>query len=58
MLFFFWKKKGIFPSDIMARSAGEKLVLRAFFELEVEEHNRALAKYSKDAMPMIDITNM
>ena len=37
MAYYYWTRKGIRPSVFSEMSPEEKLVVRAFFELEVEE---------------------
>lgn len=40
MMYYYWRYGRIRPSQIYEMLAGEKLLLRAFYELEVEEKNK------------------
>lgn len=37
MMYWNWKKRGVRPSEFYKMSKGEQLILRAFFEYEVDE---------------------
>lgn len=39
-MYYYWKEKGILPSVIYNLSSGEFKVIRAFFELEIEEKRK------------------
>ncbi|MBD8500742.1 MULTISPECIES: hypothetical protein [Paenibacillus] len=41
MLYYYWSRKGIRPSIIQSMSAGERHLIRAFFEMELEERHKA-----------------
>lgn len=43
MCYYYWKTKGVRPSEIYNASPGEKLFIRACYELELEE-KKQLAK--------------
>ncbi|CAH0121049.1 MULTISPECIES: hypothetical protein [unclassified Paenibacillus] len=40
MLYYYWSRKGIRPSEIHNMPAGERSLIRAFYELELEERER------------------
>ena len=40
MMYYYWKNKGIRPSVFYNMPEGEKTVLRAFFEQEIEDMKR------------------
>jgi len=43
MLYYYWSRRGIRPSDIHNMPPGEQLLVRAFFEYEMDEREK-LAK--------------
>lgn len=55
MLYHLWRDKGIYPSDFYSRSKGEQLILRAFYEYELEERNRILSNTELKIMPIMDV---
>jgi len=46
MLYYYWSRKGIRPSEIYGMAPGEQLLIRAFYEAELEERDR-LARTGK-----------
>lgn len=40
MMYYYWTRRGVRPSVFYNMSEGEKTVVRAFYELEIEEKNR------------------
>ena len=57
MMYYYWTRHGIRPSVLFNMPMGERLVIRAFFEHEREEVNRAL-KVQKNIMPVVDLLQM
>lgn len=44
MMYHYWKTKGIRPSVFYTMPKGEQLMIRAFFELEIDERNENIKK--------------
>lgn len=40
MMYYYWSRKGIRPSVFYNMSAGERIVIRAFFEEEIKEKEK------------------
>lgn len=40
MLYYYWSRRGIRPSEIYNMPPGEQLLIRAFYEYEREERGR------------------
>ncbi len=57
MLYHLFHKHHFPPSMYYDAAEGEKVVLRAMVEKEIEEHNRA-AKSAKGAMGVVDIMRL
>ncbi|WP_442601724.1 hypothetical protein [Paenibacillus sp. KN14-4R] len=51
MLYYYWSRKGIRPSEIHNMPAGERHLLRVFYEMELEEREK-LAKLGKPMFTM------
>lgn len=47
MMYYYWKTKGIRPSIFYRMSKGEQIVVRAFFEKELEEKNEMIKQMEK-----------
>lgn len=47
MMYYYWKTKGIRPSIFYQMSKGEQVVIRAFFEKELEEKNEMIRQMEK-----------
>lgn len=47
MMYYYWKTKGIRPSIFYQMSKGEQIVIRAFFEKELEEKNELIKQMEK-----------
>ena len=56
-MYYYWTRHGIRPSVLFNMPMGERQVIRAFFEYEREEVNRAL-KGQKNIMPVVDLLQM
>ncbi|PEJ57397.1 hypothetical protein CN692_13365 [Bacillus sp. AFS002410] len=52
MMYYYWKTKGVFPSVFKRIKDGEWQIIRAFYELEIEERNQFL---SSGAFPVIPV---
>jgi len=50
LMYWNWKKRGIRPSVIYSMPKGELTILRAFFELEMEEEKQKMKALEKGAM--------
>lgn len=46
MMYWYWKKKGIRPAVFYQIPYGELTIIRAFYELEVEEENEKIKALS------------
>lgn len=46
MMYWYWKKKGIRPSVFYQIPYGELTIIRAFYELEIEEENEKIKALS------------
>lgn len=57
MMYYYWTRHGIRPSVLFNMPMGERLVIRAFFEHERGEINKAL-KGQKNIMPVVDLLQM
>ena len=57
MMYYYWTRHGIRPSVLFNMPIGERLVIRAFFEHERSEVNKAL-KGQKNIMPVVDLLQM
>ena len=55
MLFHYWKRHGILPSVLFNLPIGEKIVLRAFFEQEMEDRQKILR--AGKVFPTLDVVN-
>jgi hypothetical protein len=55
MLFYYWKRHGILPSVLFNLPIGEKLVIRAFYEQEIEDTQKVV-KTGK-VFPVFDVAN-
>ena len=53
MLYHYWKRHGILPSVLYNLPIGEKIVLRAFYEREMEEKYKAIR--TGKVFPVIDM---
>ncbi|WP_198957423.1 hypothetical protein [Paenibacillus selenitireducens] len=40
MLYYYWSRKGIRPSELHNLPAGEQWLIRVFYEMEMEERER------------------
>lgn len=48
MMYFFWVRHHLRPSDFIQAGYGEKIVLRALFLKEIEEDEKLQKKIGKD----------
>jgi hypothetical protein len=53
MLYHYWIRHGILPSVLYNLPVGEKIVLRAFYEHEMEEKHKAIQ--TGKVFPVIDL---
>jgi hypothetical protein len=53
MMYWYWKKKGIRPSVFYQIPYGELTIIRAFYELEVEEENEKIKALSGMPCPAL-----
>lgn len=56
-MYYYWTRHGIRPSVLFDMPIGERQVIRAFYEHEREEINRAL-RGQKSVMPVVDLLQM
>lgn len=56
-MYYYWTRHGIRPSVIFGMPPGERLMIRAFFEYEREDIEKAL-KSSRNVFPTVDILNL
>ena len=53
MMYYYWKYRGISPSVFYSMPKGELLVVKAFYEKEIEERNEAIkASQGKAVCPL------
>lgn len=46
-MYLLFRYKNITPSDFYSRKPGEKIILRAFMEKEIEERNKVIEEMNK-----------
>ena len=57
MMYYYWTRHGIRPSVFYSMPPGERLVVRAFFEYERADVDKAL-KGARNVFPTVDILQM
>jgi hypothetical protein len=57
MMYYYWTRHGIRPSVLFHMPLGERVMIRAFYEHEREEIDRAL-KSQKSIMPVVDLLQL
>lgn len=52
MMYYYWKTKGIRPSEFYNMPYGEKIVIKAFYELEIDEKENLIKKGAQATVTM------
>lgn len=55
MMYYYWKEKGIRPSVFYSMPIGERLVVQAFYENEIEEKNKSRQEMKNSETPIFPV---
>lgn len=53
MLYYYWSRRGIRPSEIYNMPPGEQLLIRAFYQHEQEERERLMKTGAWPMLPLM-----
>ncbi|MBI6873744.1 hypothetical protein [Clostridium aciditolerans] len=55
MMYYYWKEKGIRPSVFYSMPIGERLIVQAFYENEIEEKNKSRQEMKNSETPIFPV---
>lgn len=55
MMYYYWKEKGIRPSVFYSMPIGERMIVQAFYQNEVEEKNRSRQEMRNSETPIFPV---
>lgn len=55
MMYYYWKEKGIRPSVFYSMPIGERLIVQAFYENEIEEKNKNRQEMRNSETPIFPV---